>query len=382
MPGALAALLGAPAEALLATWDRAPRVFRGDPARLVALLGPAADPIRHLPSIACEAIPDAIAWHANRDHADWLADRADRRPFDTIRPTDAPDAIAAGASVQVNGIEHATDGTWAPVADAARRALAELGLVGRVGIALTWSPPGARFAPHVDPAGALIVQLAGRKRYTVGVAPWCDPADKAHLFDDGTLRGAPADLGPPPATHAHVLGPGDALYLAPGTLHATEALEESAALLLMWMTHDAGAWIADVLARHVGGRLPVGPPGPDGALPPAIKAALAARLDALRALLDADHPLWARAWHESVARDAGPPPPGQGPPPDRLRWTTDARARRLRDAEGLWLYAADEEFALDGPWAALLGPGAPIPPGLDPEVLRALYRRGFLVDAE
>lgn len=404
--GPLTTLLGGPPDRLFAAWDRRPLVFRGPASRLVDLMGPvAADPIRWLPQMACSDPPDdidaiapVITCHANHDHSDWLADRADVRPYLPIAPAGAARAVAGGASVQFNGVEHATDARWSPVARLARQCLAELGLVGRVGVALTWSPPGARFAPHVDPAGACVVQLVGRKAYTVGESPWCDPPAKAHLFDDGSLRtphGVVAPGAPAPPTRVHHMGPGDVLYLAPGVLHATEAIEESVSLLFMWMTHDAAAWIGDVIARlGVGGRLPVGRPGPDGALPPPLRAALAERLDDLRAWLDADHPEWAFAWHHSVARDSGGLDPPTDPRPARLALSPDPRVRLVRSSAVSAVVVGGEEISVGGPWRALfarLAAGPVTVEGLSDELgfdrqvlgrlLDDLYRRGVLIDA-
>jgi hypothetical protein len=344
-----------------------------------------------LGDLAALAGDGRVASWANLPHDAWLAGEVPERPYVPVALADADAAVAGGASVQVNGIERATEGVWGRVATVARRLVAELGFFGQVGVAWTWSAAGARFAPHVDPAGAFVLQLAGRKRYRYAASPSLDPVAKGHLFDDGVIRFTSdvrddheeARIDVPPLLEAE-LGPGGLLYLAAGTLHATEALTESEALLFVWMDAPVHDLVADVLRRVLPDawrRVPRrGSPAyfPD--------RFLADRLAELRAALDAlpaDHPEWRRAWNARIATAAGPP---EGR--DASAWGPHTVFERVRDdrirvtvGEGItWIHVGDRELTLEAPWDGLLDPPVRSPRtalglaralGVDPDAMAA-----------
>jgi len=91
------------------------------------------------------------------------------------------------------------------------------------------SPPGRGFPPHFDNKAALVLQLAGTKRwrFAARAAIRLPPRSSAAL-----------GLEPEEAEWREAmtvdLGPGDALYLPPGAWHGTRALERSLSITLSY----------------------------------------------------------------------------------------------------------------------------------------------------
>jgi ribosomal protein L16 Arg81 hydroxylase len=131
------------------------------------------------------------------------------------------DAVAALFADGTTIVVQALHRTWPAVTEFATRLGAELGHPVQANAYIT--PPQSRgFSAHYDVHDVFVLQLAGRKHWTVHAPvhpdplreqPWNDHADAvaARARDDA------------PALDA-VLEPGDALYLPRGWLHAATAL--------------------------------------------------------------------------------------------------------------------------------------------------------------
>jgi hypothetical protein len=82
-----------------------------------------------------------------------------------------------------------------------------------------WSQGGMQAPVHSDDHDLLVIQVVGRKRWFIAAGP--------SALDNTWERipGSPPSLGPSPATFE--VGPGDAVYMPRGTVHAVEGDEES-----------------------------------------------------------------------------------------------------------------------------------------------------------
>jgi lysine-specific demethylase/histidyl-hydroxylase NO66 len=128
----------------------------------------------------------------------------------------------------------------------------EVDLRCRVGANAYLSPAhGAAFAPHRDAHDVLILQLAGSKRWRIGVDPSGEPkpVDSPHALDV-TLR------------------VGQLLYLPQGTEHRVEAGDEGSVHLTVYFTAPTFASLIAALGRRAREspefqeRLPIGATGP------------------------------------------------------------------------------------------------------------------------
>ncbi|MGQ7297152.1 cupin domain-containing protein [Quadrisphaera sp. KR29] len=131
-----------------------------------------------------------------------------------------PDGIARnhaeGATIVLNALHR----VWPPLAVFCRDLAAELGCQTQTNVYVT--PPGAQgFKPHHDTHDVLVLQVDGRKHWTIH-----PPAVEL------PLRTQPSkDLGPDPVGGRApiidaVLEPGDALYLPRGYLHSAQTTDE------------------------------------------------------------------------------------------------------------------------------------------------------------
>jgi bifunctional lysine-specific demethylase and histidyl-hydroxylase MINA len=82
-----------------------------------------------------------------------------------------------------------------------------------------WSQGGMQAPVHSDDHDLLVIQVVGRKRWFIAAGP--SPLDNTWE----RIPAGPPSLGPTPATFE--VGPGDAVYLPRGTVHAVEGDEES-----------------------------------------------------------------------------------------------------------------------------------------------------------
>jgi hypothetical protein len=113
--------------------------------------------------------------------------------------------------------------TWPPLVRFASALSAELGHPVQINAYVT--PPQNRgFAPHFDVHDVFVLQVAGRKHWTIHEPVVPDPLDNQNWERS---RGAVAARARDDAPLIDaVLEPGDALYLPRGTIHAAEALGE------------------------------------------------------------------------------------------------------------------------------------------------------------
>ncbi len=215
------------------------------------------------------------------------------------------------------------------------------------------SPPGRGYVLHADRYHVLVVQLSGRKRWWYSEQPAVSLAPAGAFVDahgDARLthpyQGLPmlADDGRPvrpptdDALSQVVLGPGDCLYLPPGTWHRTESLSTSAALSLSpprrLPTERLSTLVNRALLTHPQLRSELWSGDPT--------AVLDDQLTRLRALLDdLDARSLYRSWAiEHEQRLASLDPPNTVEPPTLAPDDTIERAghRPLR-----WLVAPDED---------------------------------------
>lgn len=191
-----------------------------------------------------DLLPDDGGWHAlinSSTNVDAATVDTDGRQHQTrIDPGTLDDALSGGATVCADISRHAS------IAALLQRLHEQLGSgSGRPFAKLYVSPPGAGFAPHFDGDHVFVVQLQGHKRWHYGTAPVLPfvpvggkvgpdgiavhtyPRDGVPvMLDDGSVAAAPERS----ALAQTTLGPGDVLYLPPGTWHTTQARQRSVAL--------------------------------------------------------------------------------------------------------------------------------------------------------
>jgi len=147
-------------------------------------------------------------------------------------------AFADGATIVLQALHR----THPPLADFCRDLAAELGHQCQVNVYVT--PPGAQgFKPHHDTHDVLVLQVAGRKHWTIH-----PPVVELPLKSQPTTQ-----LGPDPVAGRApvidtVLEPGDALYLPRGWLHSARTADDRSVHLTVGLL--ATTW-ADVLGDAV-----------------------------------------------------------------------------------------------------------------------------------
>ena len=128
-------------------------------------------------------------------------------------------AMADGATLVLQALHR----SWPPLVDFGARLAAELGHPVQVNAYIT-PPDNQGFAPHYDVHDVFVLQVSGRKRWTIHPPVVDHPLDNQpweQHRDAVTARAAES-----PALDT-VLAPGDALYLPRGTIHAAQALGET-----------------------------------------------------------------------------------------------------------------------------------------------------------
>jgi hypothetical protein len=137
------------------------------------------------------------------------------------------DKVAALFGEGVTVVLQALHRTWPPVIDFCTRLAAELGHPVQANSYVT--PPSSRgFSAHYDVHDVFVLQLAGRKHWTIHAPVLADPLRDQGWGQRSAAVAAAAEK--PPVIDA-VLEPGDALYLPRGWLHAATALGEVSAHL-------------------------------------------------------------------------------------------------------------------------------------------------------
>jgi lysine-specific demethylase/histidyl-hydroxylase NO66 len=143
---------------------------------------------------------------------------------DQVRDDKVAALFAEGTTVVVQALHR----TWSAVIDFATQLAAELRHPVQANAYVT--PPSSRgFSAHYDVHDVFVLQLAGRKHWTVHAPVHPDPLrDQPWNDHAGAVAARARDTTPAIDT---VLEPGDAMYLPRGWLHAATALGEVSAHL-------------------------------------------------------------------------------------------------------------------------------------------------------
>jgi bifunctional lysine-specific demethylase and histidyl-hydroxylase NO66 len=304
-------------------------------------------------------------------------------------------AVADGATLVLQALHR----SWPPLVDFGTRLAGELGHPVQINAYIT-PPQSQGFAPHYDVHDVFVLQVAGRKRWTIHEPVVDAPLDNQpweRFRDEVTARAAEAPL------IDTVLEAGDALYLPRGTVHSAVAQGETSIHLTVGVHPISRYQLVGHLLElaqddpRMRSSLPM---GVDLADPSVLAEHLADTLVALRERLD-EIPAAevARRVGSNLMQRTRPEPIGplaQLAAADALRADTVLRLRaglRLRvdsDTDGVRLVLLDRTVALAAATAdavkAVLS-GAPFTPaelpGLDPDeqlhVARRLLREGVLV---
>ena len=301
-------------------------------------------------------------------------------------------AMADGATLVLQALHR----TWPPLVGFGSRLAAELGHPVQINAYVT-PPQNQGFAPHYDVHDVFVLQVAGRKRWTIHEPVVTDPLDNDPWEQH---RAAVEARAVEPALIDTVLEPGDALYLPRGTIHAAVAQGETSIHLtvgvhpvtryqlvrqLLQLAQDDAALRASL------------PVGVDLADPAVLAAPLRETLATLHERLDAIAPaaVAARVGSDLMARTRPEPigPLAQLAAADALTLETSLRLRaglRVRVEDGTRLVLLDRTIALPSAAADAVKTvvsGAPFTPaelpGLDAAdqlaVARRLVREGLLV---
>jgi lysine-specific demethylase/histidyl-hydroxylase NO66 len=306
------------------------------------------------------------------------------------------------AALFADGHTVALHRNWPAVIDFSTGLAAELGHPVQANAYVT--PPTARgFSAHYDVHDVFVLQLAGRKHWTVHEPVHVDPLRNQPWNDRAPAVAARADTDPP-ALDA-VLAPGDVMYLPRGWLHAATALGGVSAHLTIGVHVVTRFALVEALLAAVAEQPELRASLPLG-IDVADPAALRPHLDAVRdALGEALH----RVRPDDVARQvrarvwAGTRPEPIRPISaaafadglavgDRVRRRTGLHHRLVTDEARLRLELPDREIAfpptVEPALRALLGPGSHTVgslPGMDQAdqlvLVRRLLREAVLLPA-
>jgi hypothetical protein len=176
--------------------------------------------------------------------------------------------------------------SWPPLVQFGSRLAAEIGHPVQINAYIT-PAQNQGFAPHYDVHDVFVLQLAGRKRWTIHEPVVTDPLDNQPWENHRVAVAARAAEQPVIDT---VLEPGDALYLPRGTIHSAVAQGEMSIHLTVGMhpltRYHLARQLVDLAQDDAELRASL-PMGVDLGDPSALAAELAATLAALRDRLDA-----------------------------------------------------------------------------------------------
>jgi len=127
--------------------------------------------------------------------------------------------MAAGSTLVLQGLHR----TWPPLVDFSAGLADELGHPVQINAYVT-PPQSQGFAPHHDVHDVFVLQVSGRKHWTVHPPVVDDPLNN-QPFD--AFKGEIAERVAQAPQIDTVLEPGDALYLPRGTVHSAQALGET-----------------------------------------------------------------------------------------------------------------------------------------------------------
>jgi hypothetical protein len=269
----------------------------------------------------------------------------------------ADDKVLAAMSGGATLVLQALHRSWPPLVDFAARLAAELGHPVQINAYIT-PPQNQGFAPHYDVHDVFVLQVSGRKHWTIHPPVVDHPLDSQPWEQH---RAAVAARAAEPPIVDTVLGPGDAVYLPRGTIHSAQALGEIAIHLTVGVHPITRAQLVrhllDLAADDPQLRTSL-PMGANLADPAVLAAELAETVTALHERLDQ---VPASAVAERVGRDlmqrTRPVPVGplaQLAAADELEGTTvlqlrpALRARLETDDEGMRLVLLDRTISLPG----------------------------------
>ncbi|HEY3504387.1 MAG TPA: cupin domain-containing protein [Actinocatenispora sp.] len=317
---------------------------------------------------------------------------------DQVRDDAVSALFADGATVVLQALHR----TWPGVIRFATVLAEELGHPVQANAYVT--PPSSRgFAAHYDVHDVFVLQLAGRKHWTVHTPVHADPLRSQPWHDHARAVAVRVDDDAPRIET--VLAPGDALYLPRGWLHAATALGDVSAHLTIGVHVLTRFALVEALTALV-----ARDPRLRGSLPLGIDAAdpeqLAPHLDAVRAALaDAvrDVPaeavagqvrdrVWSGGRPEPVRPVAGAAFARRLSVGDAVRRRTGLRHRLVEGDEHIVLELPDRQITLPAATAAalraLLDDGVTTVgklPGLDESdqvvLVHRLLREGVVVAA-
>jgi hypothetical protein len=316
---------------------------------------------------------------------------------DQVRDDKVAALFGEGATVVLQALHR----TWPPVIDFCTRLAAELGHPVQANSYVT--PPSSRgFSAHYDVHDVFVLQLAGRKHWTIHAPVLADPLRDQGWGQRSAAVAAAAEK--PPVIDA-VLEPGDALYLPRGWLHAATALGEVSAHLTVGihvvtrfaLVEALTALVADDPALRA--TLPLGIDVADpAALAPHLESVRAALVDALGRVSDdavarrVRRGVWSGGRPEPVGVVAGTAFAAGLAVGDVVRLRVGLHHRLRHGGEQVVLELADREVALpaftEEALRALLG-GDAVAVGSLPKMeeadqivlVRRLLREGVVVPA-
>jgi cupin superfamily protein len=306
-------------------------------------------------------------------------------------------AMADGATLVLQALHR----SWPPLVDFGARLAAELGHPVQINAYIT-PAQNQGFAPHYDVHDVFVLQVSGRKRWTIHEPVVTAPLDNQPWENHRAAVMARAAEDP---VIDNVLEPGDALYLPRGTVHSAVAQGETSIHLTVGVhpltRYQLARQLLDLAQDDAELRASL-PMGVDLGDPSVLAAELAATLVALHERLDAIPAAdVARRVTNNLMQRTRPEPVGplaQLVVADALTLSSPLRLRgalRLRtetDADEVRLVLVDRTITLPGAAAdaikAVLAGGRFTPdqlPGLSDDerlvVARRLVREGVLVPA-
>lgn len=200
-------------------WGRAPRLSRAAelPAGFEDLFGP-------------EAVDELISERGLRTPFLRMAKDGAVRPASSYTRGGGAGAAIADQAADDKVLAELADGStlvlqglhrmWPPLVDLGSRLADELGHPVQINAYVT-PPQNQGFAPHHDTHDVFVLQVAGRKHWTVHAPVVADPLSNQPF---GRFEAEIAERVAEAPVLDTVLEPGDALYLPRGTVHSAQAL--------------------------------------------------------------------------------------------------------------------------------------------------------------
>jgi hypothetical protein len=291
-PGALARCVADPAAFAAQHWGRTPTLTRGEhPDAFRDLLDlDGVDELLSRRGLRTPFIRMAKAGQVLDSSSFTAPGGVGAEIADQVRDDKVAALFAGGATIVLQALHR----TWPAVIDFCTGLGSELGHPVQANAYIT--PPSSRgFSAHYDVHDVFVLQLAGRKHWTIHAPVLPDPLRTQPWGQRGAAVAAAARE---PAVIDTVLEPGDVLYLPRGWLHAATALGQVSAHLTVGIHVVTRYALVEALTALVvddpelRATLPLG-------LDVADPEALAPHLDAVRSALAA---ALARVPAESVAR--------------------------------------------------------------------------------